>query len=521
LADVLSDTDVILALTHVEGRLKRSDPLFLASDPPEGAITVYPDPDGVLRRLPPTLYLDVLNADGSLTRVPHFPVIAALFGLFDQDQDVGIRFDENGVRFGRKWYVRSGELVDYAAPPGPAWHTLSFEDVVRGRFDADLVDGAIVLIGESRVITDHFTLPLTGNLVPGVYYHANVIAQILDGRRFETWLTDGSRQRWLTAILGLIVGLFAWNQRRWWRHRYGTFLLALYVGTGVVIFLGGWVCAAFAMFNRGVLLPLAAPFAAMGLSLATGLAVQWILLSADARRLEERARRIESLFGQCVSPEVLAALKANPRDIAETRVRDVSVLFCDLRGFTATTSDLAPEEVARMLNEYFNHITTAVFENNGFIDKFVGDEVMAVFSVPLAQPDHADRAVRTAIAIKQQLADLNRRRADRGQAPLECGIGIHCGPAAAGHVGSSRRSNYTVVGATVNLAARIEQLTRGGEILISQAVRSQLPEDIRAKHWKRTPIRGASRDYDLYEVDVDAAALPQHRHSGDRDERNS
>jgi adenylate cyclase len=127
---------------------------------------------------------------------------------------------------------------------------------------------------------------------------------------------------------------------------------------------------------------------------------------------------------------------------------------------------------------------------------------MAVFSVPLPQEDHADRAVRTAVAIKRQLANLNRKRAERGQESLRCGIGIHTGPAAAGHIGSSRRSNYTVVGDTVNVGARIQGFTTGGEILISQATRDRLSDAGHVTFWRTVEIRGTDQKQAAYVVDA-------------------
>jgi adenylate cyclase len=268
----------------------------------------------------------------------------------------------------------------------------------------------------------------------------------------------------------------------------------------VALFLGGWTSLTFLLFEKNILLPLVGPLVAMSLALGSGLAAQWVILSENAKRLAQRMRHIEALFGQSVSPNVLEALKRSPERIRRTETRDVSVLFCDLRGFTAQTSEMEPADVAAMLNEYFNYITAAVFEHDGFIDKFVGDEVMVVFSVPFEQEDHPARAVRTAIAIKQRLAELNRVRAAREQPPLNCGLGIHCGPAAAGHIGSRQRSNYTVVGTTVNLAARIEHFTSGGEILVSNAVRRKLPPEIPVRLWDKVEIRGASGVHELYEV---------------------
>lgn len=497
LAETISQTDVILAALYTNGKVKRAAPIFLESQPVEGAINADTDPDGVLRHLPAHLYLDVVGDDGEIARIPHFPLVVALYCLWEEDPTLQIEFTDEGAWIGER-SIANGELIDFCAARGQGWRTLSFADAALGRFDADLVRRAVVLIGESRMIADSFTMPLAESLTPGMYYHANVAAQILDGRRLETSLCSGA---WRSAVVGLLTfaaGLFAWNQRRWWMHRRSTLLLILYVGTGLLVFLGGWSLLAVVLFGRGVVLPLVGPLVSMAIALATGLVVQWIVVSANTRRLAERARRIEALFGQSVSQSVLEALRADPRAIVETHVREVSVLFCDLRHFTATAEALGPLGVAKMLNEYFDHVAAAVFEEDGFLDKFVGDEIMAVFSAPLPQPDHADRALRAAVKIKHRLADLNEVRRKRGEVPLDCGIGVHTGPAAAGHIGAEARSNYTVVGDTVNLAARIESLTKGGEILISETCKEHLADGSGLEFWKTVELRGATGKHNLY-----------------------
>ncbi|MCP4590996.1 MAG: adenylate/guanylate cyclase domain-containing protein [bacterium] len=503
LAEALAGANVLLGATHQAGRVKRAPGLFLESGPAEGVITVYPDGDGVLRRLPPESCLTVLDAELKPTRhLAHFPLVAALFGVLEEDATATIACAERGTTVGSR-RVECGTLVDYASLDPDAWTVLTFEDVVAGRFDAQQVDGAVVLIGATRTIEDSFPTPLSERMVPGVYYHANVVAQVLDDRWFDARFSSGFWNPVISGLLGLAAGLLAWNPRRWWRHRFGTLLVFVYVAGGVLVFLGGWSWAAGLLFSRHVMVPVAGPVVVMGFALGSGLAAQWIILSAETRRLADRARRIEVLLGQSVSPSVLEAIQADPGVLERTEVREVTVMFCDLRGFTAAAGGLAPENVAALLNEYFTHITTAIFENDGFIDKFVGDEVMAVYSVPLAQADHPLRAVRTAVAIKQRLAALNRLRVQRGETPLVCGIGIHTGPAAVGHIGSQVRSNYTVVGHTVNMAARIETLTSGGEILISEAVRASLPDRAVAALWKETDLRDCPGKHKLYLVAED------------------
>ncbi len=146
-----------------------------------------------------------------------------------------------------------------------------------------------------------------------------------------------------------------------------------------------------------------------------------------------------------------------------------------------------------------------MFEQEGFIDKFVGDELMAVFNAPLDQEDHPQRAALAALNIKRSLASLNRKRAARDEKPLESGVGLHCGRAAAGYIGSGQRANYTVVGDTVNIAARIESKTAGGEVLLSEEMRGRLPESMGIRHWGSVELKGSPRPWELFELPVDAA----------------
>ncbi len=490
---------VVLAVAHTDGSVKRPAARFRQAGADEGVINVSEDVDGVLRRLPPTLHLTVPEPDGNLVQVPHFPLVVAWYAVPPERAGRTVRLDADGAWIGPH-HLRAGEWVDFQAIRENGWVRLPLADVVSGSFDPAWVEGAVVLVGESRSIADTFTLPLGGPLTPGVYYHASVVAQILDDRHLRSVPARPAYRAGLTGALGLLAGWFAWNPRRWWELRHGTAILAAYITAGAIVFLGGWVLLSVAAFRHAVVVPLAGPVLSMALIMATGLAVQWVIMSANARRLAERARRIEMLFGQSVSHSVLDALKAEPGRILDTHVREVTVLFCDIRGYTAASASLSPLETARMLNEYFTDVTDAIFEHDGFIDKFVGDEVMAVFSVPLEQPDHVARAVRTGMAIRQRVRRLNERRAARGQPPLACGIGIHTGPAAAGHVGSIRRSNFTVVGDTVNVAARIQQLARRGELLISRAVRDRLPEGMDAVPWRTVELRGTAVPHELFEI---------------------
>jgi adenylate cyclase len=186
-----------------------------------------------------------------------------------------------------------------------------------------------------------------------------------------------------------------------------------------------------------------------------------------------RERRVREKMGRYLSPQVADHLVNDTGALGSTRL-DVSVLFSDLRNFTALAEHLAPEDIAARLTEYFDVMTDAIFEQGGMINDFVGDAIMAVFGAPLPDPQHASHAIAAAKAMELGLARLNETWRTRGIAPLKMGIGIHSGTVFAGDVGTRTRAKYSLVGDTVNVASRVEGLNRdmGTAILITDATRA-------------------------------------------------
>ncbi|MGV3711182.1 MAG: adenylate/guanylate cyclase domain-containing protein [Gemmatimonas sp.] len=205
-----------------------------------------------------------------------------------------------------------------------------------------------------------------------------------------------------------------------------------------------------------------------------GIAAAAVEREQSAQRLRE-ATRIRENFERYFTPQLAEHIANAPGDVALGGVRKrVTVLFNDVRGFTEIAESLPPDKMAAQLNEYFAAMVECVFRHNGALDKFIGDSIMAYWGAPVASDDDADRAVRAAMDMQDQLHALNVRWAAAGRPMLHAGIGINLGDAFVGNIGSPRRLEYTLIGDTVNLASRLCGLARGGETLVSDAVRAEL-----------------------------------------------
>jgi adenylate cyclase len=177
---------------------------------------------------------------------------------------------------------------------------------------------------------------------------------------------------------------------------------------------------------------------------------------------EKKAKEIRSMFSSYVSPKIVEELISNPEKAKLGGERkDVTVLFSDVIGFTTLSEKKSPEEVVELLNEYFNEMTNIIFKWDGTLDKFVGDEIMAFWGAPLDQPNHAELGVRCALDMSDRLSEMQKRWVQEGKEILDCGIGINTGEVIIGNIGAAgKKMDYTVIGDHVNLAARVEKLTR-------------------------------------------------------------
>ncbi len=462
------------------------------------------DPDGPLRHT-----LPFVRARHRV--VASLGVSAALRVAGIRPQDV--RLDGTRLRYGDRvmplsWrHVRAEDgMVSFLWGPidfrGPAllsdlkshtYPTYSFFDLLyseeqmlaqkRPTIDPAIFRDKIVFVGVTASgLFDVFETPFSNGKMPGVQVHAAVADDILSNR-FIRQAGTGVRVATVTGA-ALVVGLVATGVPAWWATAMTAIVLAAFS------WLATW------LFEGGYWLNLSQPVLASSVALFGGVGYQYFFEGRETRKMKK-------LFGRYVSKDVYEQLVANP-SLARLggHRRDMTVLFSDIRGFTAVSEHARPEEIVGMLNEYFSAMVDLVFARKGTLDKFVGDMVMALFGAPLHDPQHADHAVEVALDMVEALAVLNARWKNEGRPELDIGVGINTGPMIAGNIGSSAIMSYTVIGDAVNLGSRLESLNKqyGTRIIISEATRQRLSCEYRLRPLGDVLVKGKTEPVAIFEV---------------------
>lgn len=338
--------------------------------------------------------------------------------------------------------------------------TISAADVLAGRVAPGSLRGRLVLLGATAPgVADLHATPVAGSL-PGVYADAALLSAILQERApFTPSWSPGLEAALLLLVVGTAMAMARLDLR-------GATLVAAVLALALV--LGNY--AAWVGARQG--LPLAGPLLLLATLFVWHVFLGYFLESRDRRRLA-------SLFGQYVPPELVERMARDPvRYGMQGRSAVLTVMFADLRGFTALSETMPPAELAALINEFLSEMTDIVRAHGGTLDKYVGDAVMAFWGAPVGDEAHARHAVEAALAMQAALPALNERFIKRGWPALSLGIGINSGPMVVGDLGSRHRRAYTVLGDAVNVAARLQELSShyGAGIVLGQATRQALGE---------------------------------------------
>ena len=348
--------------------------------------------------------------------------------------------------------------------------------------DPGVFAGKVVIVGATAAgLYDQKAVPFAQKM-SGPEIHANIVDSILSGR----FITPAPRSASVLLTLGVAIGVAS---------------IAVLAGTwpgvmAALVLAAGLILGLTSLFGRGTWVPLVEPLVALTLAAFGGVIYQYVFEGREKRR-------VKRLFSRYVSKDVYQQLLANPDDAKLGGVRrNMSVFFSDIRGFTAVSERGSPEAIVTQLNQYFSAMVPIVFANRGTVDKFVGDMIMALYGAPLDDPDHADHAVQTALAMADELARLNSQWAADGMPTLDVGIGINTGDMVAGNLGSESIMSYTVIGDNVNLGSRLESLTRNFQtrIIISEATRAALKGQYELRPLGEVTVKGKSVPVKVFEL---------------------
>ncbi len=408
-----------------------------------GFADVLPDSDGVIRRVPLRVRV---NEEEKKSFVGEILTLTKKKSLKKDFKESLL------LTFGR-------ELESFT--------TISAADLLLGRVSSNQLNNRIVLVGVTApgLESDQFRIPVAKmGEIPGVFLHAYALATFLSWK--ETFEVHPMVRLIIILLAGWMGGypLYGGMVKGRRRALYGFLALTMMTFTLPLIF-----------FLFGIYLDPALLFLA-GLS-------NWLLVFIEEfYKLRTEERRLKELFSKYLSPQVMNQVLRGPRPDLNGQRQTITVLIADLRGFTAFAESKTPEEVVKILNCHLSLMTDIIFTYGGTLDKFLGDAVLALFGAPLSQRDHAQRALAAALAISKLFSENSKY--------LPVGIGLSTGEAMIGNIGGGKRLEYTAVGDTVNIAARLQELAGPGEIWATVDTVTSGEKQSVVSEWRVMKLRG-------------------------------
>ena len=443
------------------------------------------DDDGVFRRVP---LLQVY--DGELHESLALALTRAALG--SPDIEMLVETDEEGYAQFLEWVMigeivipvdhHSGVLVPYIGKQR-SFDYLSASDVLNRKIPKEQLEGKITLFGASAPgLLDLRTTPLEP-ASPGVEVHANIIQGILDGRILHApGYTQG-----FEFILVALIGILLTFTLPMLSALYSTLVIVLSI---IILIASNF----FAWTSAQLVLPIASPVMLVILLFALQMTYGFFVESRGKRQLAH-------LFGQYVPPELVDEMSEKMEDITlDGEMREMSVLFSDVRGFTTISESLEPKELTSYLNAFLTPITRVIHDNRGTIDKYMGDAVMAFWGAPLEDKQHALHALNAALAIVERMKSLREEFSEKQWPQIYVGVGVNTGMMNVGNKGSEFRVDYTILGDAVNLGSRLEGLTKvyGVDIITSEFTRHEVPE-YEYRELDRVRVKGKDKPVSIYE----------------------
>jgi adenylate cyclase len=508
LVEVFKSTPNLIGIEKVVGESDREiipPPPVLAELGQVGANDVLLDADNTVRRV----FLSLRRQEDDST-IPSFGMYLAAKYLSEQgitpQLAEGTELWQLGDTVFERFQAHSGgyiradargyqQLLNYRGG-ARQFETVSLMDILRDRVPDDWARDRIILIGMvGESSNDFFATPYSSTLLSipqpmsGVEIHANVtshiLSTVLDNRPFIR--SQSEPVEWLWILIWSSTGaMLAWRfrysgkQKTILLKRVGYFVLATttLLGSTYGVFIAGWW------------IPVVPPILAM-----SGSAIAIIAYIART------AGDLRKTFGRYLTDEVVANLLEHPEGLKMGgERRKITILTSDLRGFTALSERLSPEEVVKILNFYLGHMADVITRYQGTIDEFMGDGILVLFGAPTARPDDSTRAIACAVAMQQAMNAVNETMQDWGLPNLEMGIGINTGEVVVGNIGSEKRTKYGVVGSHVNLTYRIESYTTGGQILISETTLQEVKIALKLNGQKDVSPKGVKKPITIYDV---------------------